>query len=151
MTSNDEYVLQILLENQVVSKADADKAALKVAGEGASVVDILVNTGVLSEEQVLGTLAQTFGMEFVDISQVELSERVGLSRVQLNRILNGHKPATFTEAVDIAAALDLDPSHRREIDRILRSEPTPAFMHAASPSVSAIRCPNRPASASAVD
>ena len=31
MTSNDEYVLQILLENQVVSKADADKAALKVA------------------------------------------------------------------------------------------------------------------------
>ena len=42
------------------------------------------------------------------ISQVELAERVGLSRVQLNRILNGHKPATFTEAVDIARALDLD-------------------------------------------
>ena len=42
------------------------------------------------------------------ISQVELAERVGLSRVQLNRILNGHKPATFTEAVDIAAALGLD-------------------------------------------
>jgi len=42
------------------------------------------------------------------ISQVELSERVGLSRVQLNKILNGHKPASFTEAVDIAEALDLD-------------------------------------------
>jgi len=42
------------------------------------------------------------------ISQTDLAERVGLSRVQLNRILNGHKPASFTETVDIAAALDLD-------------------------------------------
>ena len=88
MTSNDEYVLQILLENQVVSKADADKAALKVAGEGASVVDILVNTGVLSEEQVLGTLAQTFGMEFVDISQVELSD-------DLRNVLSGDLAKKF--------------------------------------------------------
>ena len=76
MTSNDEYVLQILLENKVVTKQAAVAAAAKVTGDGASVIDILVRSGVLSEEQVLGTLAQTFGMEFVDISQVELTEAV---------------------------------------------------------------------------
>ena len=79
MTSNDEYVLQILLENKVVTKQAAVAAAAKVTGDGASVIDILVRSGVLSEEQVLGTLAQTFGMEFVDISQVELTEAVRVS------------------------------------------------------------------------
>ncbi len=76
MTSNDEYVLQILLENQVLTANDAETAASKVTGDGASTVDILISTGVLSQEQVLGTLAQTFGMEFVDISQVEFTEAV---------------------------------------------------------------------------
>ncbi|MGI5869223.1 MAG: GspE/PulE family protein [Kiritimatiellia bacterium] len=88
MTSNDEYVLQILLENQVVSKADVDQAALKVADKGMSVVDILIQSGRLSEEQVLGTLAQTFGMEFVDISQVELSE-------DLRKVLPGELAKKF--------------------------------------------------------
>ena len=76
MTSNDEYVLQILLENQVLTANEAETAASKVTGDGASVVDVLLSTGVLSQEQVLGTLAQTFGMEFVDISQVEFTESV---------------------------------------------------------------------------
>ncbi len=76
MTSNDDYVLQILLENQVLTNPEAETAASKVTGDGASTIDILVRSGVVSEEQVLGTLAQTFGMEFVDISQVEFTEAV---------------------------------------------------------------------------
>lgn len=42
------------------------------------------------------------------ITQVELAEKVELSRTQLTRILNGHTPASFTEAVDIAHALGLE-------------------------------------------
>ncbi len=76
MTSNDDYVLQILLENQVITANDAEKAAAKVTGDGASTVDILLSTDVVTQEDVLGTLAQTFGMEFVDISQVEFTDSV---------------------------------------------------------------------------
>ena len=42
------------------------------------------------------------------VTVTALAEQVGLSREQLSRILNGHKPATFSEMVDIAAALGVD-------------------------------------------
>lgn len=37
-----------------------------------------------------------------------LADEVGLSREQLSRILNGHKPASFSEMVAIASALGVD-------------------------------------------
>ena len=74
MTSNDEYVLQILIENDICSKKEAEIAASKVSGDGLSIVDILVKDNVITEEQVLGTLAHAFGMEFVDISQAQIPE-----------------------------------------------------------------------------
>ncbi len=76
MTSNDEYVLQILLENQMATQSQADEAAAQVTGEGESVVDILLREQVLSEEDVLSVLAGVFGMEFVDISRAEVSEEL---------------------------------------------------------------------------
>lgn len=76
MTSNDDYVLQILLENQMLTEEDAQEAASKVTGDGSTTVDILIKTEVLTEEEILGILAQTFGMEFVDISQVEFSNEI---------------------------------------------------------------------------
>lgn len=76
MTSNDDYVLQILLENQILTQEAIDEAASEVTGDGASAVDILVKTGVLTEEEILSVLAQTFGMEFVDISQVEFTNEI---------------------------------------------------------------------------
>lgn len=76
MTSNDEYVLQILMENQVVSQEDVDKAATMMKGDGRSVVDILVKNGVVGEDQVMDAVARTFGMEFVDISQVEFNDDI---------------------------------------------------------------------------
>lgn len=42
------------------------------------------------------------------VTVTALAQTVGLSREQLSRILNGSKPATFSEMVDIAAALGVD-------------------------------------------
>ena len=76
VTSNDDYVLQILTENRLVDKEAADAASAKAAASGASAVDELVKSGALAENDVLGTLATTFGMQFLDISQLEMNDSV---------------------------------------------------------------------------
>lgn len=76
MTSNDDYVLQILTENRLVTQEAADAAAEKGAQNGGSAVDELVKSGMLTENDVLGTLANTFGMQFLDISQLEMNDSV---------------------------------------------------------------------------
>lgn len=74
MTSNDDYVLQILLENNVITQEQSEVAATNVTGEGESVIDIMLKNGELTEETVLGFVAQAFGMEFVDISQADMGD-----------------------------------------------------------------------------
>ena len=58
------------------------------------------------EQEVVRVLRGKRGEQRVTVTA--LADQVGLSREQLSRILNGHKPATFSEMVDIAAALGVD-------------------------------------------
>jgi general secretion pathway protein E/type IV pilus assembly protein PilB len=67
VTSNDDYVLQILQEQGLVLPEQVDKAAMSVKQEGESVVDVLVNMKAVTEEDVLALLAAQFGMELVHI------------------------------------------------------------------------------------
>ena len=76
MTSNDEYVLQILLENHKIDPDTADSASLEGAKEGISAVSHLIKTGILTENDVLGVLAATFNMEFYDISGLALGDDI---------------------------------------------------------------------------
>ena len=76
MTSNDEYVLQILLENHKIDPDTADSASLEGAREGISAVSHLIKTGILTENDVLGVLAATFNMEFYDISGLALGDDI---------------------------------------------------------------------------
>ena len=76
MTSNDEYVLQILLENHKIDPDTADSASLEGAKEGISAVSYLIKTGILTENDVLGVLAATFNMEFYDISGLALGDDI---------------------------------------------------------------------------
>ena len=75
MTSNDDYVLQNLLENQMVDQATVDEASKQIQGDE-TVVDVLIRTGVLKEEDILSLLASVFGMEFVDITRLENAEEL---------------------------------------------------------------------------
>ena len=76
MTSNDDYVLQILLENNVVTQALVDSVATDAAKSGASIVDTLVRSNKIEENDVLGALAKEFGMQFLDISGLEMNDSV---------------------------------------------------------------------------
>ncbi len=72
MTSNDEYVLDILCEHGLVSPEQAEAARAKALDGGGSPVDVLLADGVLGEDEVLGTLAGVFGMEFVSLHDFDI-------------------------------------------------------------------------------
>jgi general secretion pathway protein E/type IV pilus assembly protein PilB len=72
LTSNDDYVLEILLENGLVTSEQADEARAQVGEREGSPVDILIADGVVDEDEVLATLAGLFGMEYVSIKDVDI-------------------------------------------------------------------------------
>lgn len=67
MTSNDDYVLDLLQEQGYVSsdQIDAVKGSLKEEGETS--LDILMQSGAISEDDVLSLIAHQFGMEYVHV------------------------------------------------------------------------------------
>ena len=52
MTSNDDYVLQLLQEQGMVTAEQADKAMESLGTGGGSVLDALIRDGVVTEEPV---------------------------------------------------------------------------------------------------
>ncbi|MDD5706785.1 MAG: ATPase, T2SS/T4P/T4SS family [Kiritimatiellae bacterium] len=73
MTSNDDYVLQVLQEQGMVTPELIDQAAMSLKQEGETVVDQLVKTGVVTEEDLLHLIASQFGMEVVSIDPSEIN------------------------------------------------------------------------------
>jgi len=67
VTSNDDYVLDLLQEQGYVSsdQIDAVKGSLKEEGETS--LDILMQSGVITEDDVLSLIAHQFGMEYVHV------------------------------------------------------------------------------------
>jgi general secretion pathway protein E/type IV pilus assembly protein PilB len=76
VTSNDDYVLQLLQEHGLVTQDQVDKAAMSLRQEGETVVDILLNMKAIAEEDVLGLLATQFGMEMVHIDPATIDQNV---------------------------------------------------------------------------
>ncbi len=72
MTSNDEYVLEILLENGTVTAEQVDRARSSSAKKDMSAVDMLIDQNVLSESDVLSVLAGQLGMEIVKLQGVDI-------------------------------------------------------------------------------
>jgi len=72
LTSNDGYVLEILQENGLIAPEQVVHAEESIVHEGASVVDKLVEDGVMSEEEILGALAGQFGMEMISLRGLDI-------------------------------------------------------------------------------
>jgi len=68
----DNYVVEILKELHLISanQEEAAKASMQSSGE-TSLLEELINTGVITKEQVAGALAGKFGMEFVTLTGPE--------------------------------------------------------------------------------
>ncbi|HYR59207.1 MAG TPA: type II/IV secretion system protein, partial [Chthoniobacteraceae bacterium] len=72
---NDDYILEILLETGLITKAQFTRAKSEQR-EGDSVVDVLVRQGLVSEEDVSRALAAHAAMDFVDLAQITVAEDV---------------------------------------------------------------------------
>ena len=78
MTSNDDYVLQILLENGAIAAEQVEKARndVAIAQKGMSVVDMLIEQGVMSEMDILAILASQLGMEMISLQGVDIPPEI---------------------------------------------------------------------------
>ncbi len=74
MTTNDDYVLQILQEAGLLTFEQVNAAMSAVRNPGETVLDGLILSGVIKEEDVLAVLAEQFGMPFAHLNAEELDE-----------------------------------------------------------------------------
>jgi len=68
VTSNDDYVLQLLQEQGYVSLAQVEAVLNSIKQEGETTLDILIQTGAVTEDDVLAMIAAQFGMEYVHVN-----------------------------------------------------------------------------------
>ena len=57
MTSNDEYVVQLLTERGYLTAEQVEAAAQSMKAANETTLDVLVSGGTLDEDTVLGTIA----------------------------------------------------------------------------------------------
>ena len=76
MTSNDDYVLEIVQEHGLVNAEQIEQARGSLMQEDESVLDVLIHGGVLSEDEVLNLLAAQFGMELISLDGVDIPAEV---------------------------------------------------------------------------
>lgn len=75
MLNNNDYVIEILRDTGLVTRSQLDHAQSE-ANESVSVVDRLIEHGVVSSEDVTRALAAQANMDFVDLSQLAISSEV---------------------------------------------------------------------------
>ena len=68
MTSNDEYVLQLLTERGFIDHDQVEAAAKSMKAEDETTLDVLVSSGTISEDDVLGTIADQFGLNYCHVN-----------------------------------------------------------------------------------
>ena len=74
MTSNDEYVVQLLTERGYLTAGQVQAAAQSMKAENETTLDVLVSGGTLDEDTVLGTIADQFGLKYCHINADAISE-----------------------------------------------------------------------------
>ena len=68
MTSNDDYVLKLLQEQGYVTSEQVATVMNSIKQEGETTLDILVQIGVVTEDDVLAMIAAQFGMDYVHVN-----------------------------------------------------------------------------------
>ena len=76
MTSNDEYVLQILVERGFLTKEQVEAASKSMRAENETTLDVLVAGGTVGEDEVLGTVADQFGLKYCHVNADAISQDV---------------------------------------------------------------------------
>jgi general secretion pathway protein E/type IV pilus assembly protein PilB len=76
MTSNDDYVLELLQRRGLVSPEQVTHAKANLGEDGGTALDFLVQDGLVIESDVLNAIAEEFGMHVVDLNGVDIATEV---------------------------------------------------------------------------
>ena len=76
MPAQDEYVVEILLDVGLISREHLQAAREQSQRDNTSVVAVLIKNGVVSQVDVTKTLANQFGMEFVQLADYRVPDDV---------------------------------------------------------------------------
>jgi len=68
MTSNDEYVQQLLVERGFLTPDQVTAAAQSMKAANETTLDVLVAGGAVGEDEVLGTVADQFGLKYCHVN-----------------------------------------------------------------------------------
>ena len=68
MTSNDEYVIRLLVERGFLTQEQVDTAASSMKAANETTLDVLVAGGTIDEDSVLGTVADQFGLKYCHVN-----------------------------------------------------------------------------------
>src|SRR5512134_3078988 len=74
MAANDDYLIEILRDVGLVTHEQNEQASVEANGEG--VVEFLIKRGVVSEMDVTKALANQFGMETINLSELKIPDDV---------------------------------------------------------------------------
>ncbi len=75
MPQSEDYVLGILQEGGLITRPQIDSARSRLNG-AASVVDLLINDGIVSDSDVSRTLAAQAHMDWIDISSIVIPPQI---------------------------------------------------------------------------
>ena len=76
MTSNDEYVLEVLEEDGLVSYEAVASVREATIPDGSSVVDLLIEQQLVDELEVLQAVATRFGMDVVSLADEQIADDI---------------------------------------------------------------------------
>ncbi len=75
VASNDDYILEILQENSLVSAQQAEDARHSRQGSE-SALDALIREGVVTQEDVYRAIASNAAMDFINLEEVHIPEEI---------------------------------------------------------------------------
>ncbi|NLF22302.1 MAG: type II/IV secretion system protein [Lentisphaerae bacterium] len=116
MTSNDDYVLQMMQEQGMVSAGQIDEAVLSLKDTGETVIDHLIRTEQVSEVEVLHLIAGQFGMEVVTIDPAGLD--ANLATVMTSEDARKYGVVPLHKAGDTLTVAMADPLNYDALDRL---------------------------------
>ena len=116
MTSNDEYVIRLLMERGYLTQAQVDAAAKSMKAENETTLDVLVAGGVVGEDDVLGTVADQFGLKYCHIN-VDAIEQATVKEIPADIARKYGVVPVVSDADSITVALS-DPMGYDAIDSL---------------------------------
>ena len=116
MAANDDYILEILIENSLITKSQVDDAR-KEAKPGKTVMQVLIDQNLITQEDVSRAVASNAAMDFVSLDGITVSGDVlALISGEAARRYRA-VPVALTELGGVVVAVD-DPLNFDTLDGI---------------------------------